>query len=402
MKIRLILNRNRNRSMYPSHRYLYLMVLLVGFLSVVSQGLHVARADEDAQALEQPFLSNIHQLIFKGKRSGEGYFSADGLKMIFQSEREPGNPFYQMYVMDLDTGNTRRVSTGVGKATCGWIHPNAGKVLFAASHQDPEAIQKQDEELEKRAAGKESRYSWSFDEYYDIYETDLQGGPLRNLTNVRGYDAEGSWSPDGKRIVFASNRDAYGQELSSQDQQKLTQDPSYFMDLYIMNTDGSQVRRLTTTPGYDGGPFFSPDGAKIVWRRFSENGATAEIWTMNVEGTDQRQLTRLGVMSWAPYYHPSGDYIIFTTSVHGHTNFELYIVDAKGRSNPRRITYTEGFDGLPVFSPDGKKLAWSSSRTPDHKPQIFLAEWNDGHARRLLGLPMTTDTAPMEERPCTK
>jgi Tol biopolymer transport system component len=366
------------------------MALLVGFLSVVTQWILVARADEEAQVREQPFLSNIHQLIFEGRRSGEGYFSADGSKMIFQSEREPGNPFYQMYVMDLDTGNTRRVSTGLGKATCGWIHPNARKVLFAASHQDPEAIRKQGEELEKRAAGEGSRYSWSFDEYYDIYETDLQGGPLKNLTNVRGYDAEGSWSPDGTHIVFASNRDAYGRELSSQDQQKLIQDPAYFLDLYIMKADGSQVRRLTTTPGYDGGPFFSPDGEKIVWRRFSENGATAEVWTMSVEGTDQRQLTRLGVMSWAPYYHPSGDYIIFTTSVHGHANFELYIVDAKGRSKPIRITYTEGFDGLPVFSPDGKKLAWSSSRTPDRKPQIFLAEWNDGHARKVLGLPMTS------------
>ena len=395
-------NRNGDARAHSFHRHSYLTALAVGLLCAVSQWLQSANAEQDTQADEQQSLSNIRQLIFEGRRSGEGYFSADGSKLIFQSEREPGNPFYQMYVMDLETGNTRRVSTGLGKSTCGWIHPDTVKVLFAASHQDPDANRKQREELEKRATGKGSRYSWSFDENYDIYETDLAGAPLRNLTNMRGYDAEGSWSPDGKRIVFASNRTAYGRVLASKDQQQLTRDPSYFMDLYIMNADGSRVQRLTTTPGYDGGPFFSPDGARIVWRRFAENGATAEVWTMNVDGTDQRQITRLGVMSWAPYYHPSGDYIIFATSVQGHTNFELYIVDAKGRSKPIRVTYTKGFDGLPVFSPDGKKLAWASSRTPDRKPQIFLAEWNDGHARGLLGLPLAAETAVMKGRPSTK
>ncbi len=81
-----------------------------------------------------------------------------------------------------------------------------------------------------------------------------------------------------------------------------------------MNADGSDVRRLTNVPGYDGGPFFSPDGKRICWRRFSPNGATAEILTMNIDGSDQRQLTRFSAMSWAPFYHPSGEYLIFTTN----------------------------------------------------------------------------------------
>ena len=91
-------------------------------------------------------------------------------------------------------------------------------------------------------------------------------------------------------------------------------------------------------------------------------------------------------MSWAPYFHPSGDYIVFATSLQGFRNFELYIVDAAGAREPVRVTYSDGFDGLPVFSPDGARLSWSSSRTPDKKPQIFIADWNDAEARRLLGL----------------
>ncbi len=335
---------------------------------------------------ERRLLSNRRQLIFEGHRSGEGYFSADGSQMIFQSEREPGNPFYQIYLMNLETGDTERVSPGVGKTTCAWIHPNGDKVLFASTHEDPQARAKQQEELDKRAAGKASRYAWSFDEHYDIFEADTKGKDLKNLTHGRGYDAEGSWSPDGTLIAFASNRHAYGQALSPEEQKTFTHDKSYFMEIYLMHAEGTQVRRLTNAAGYDGGPFFSPDGRKIIWRRFSTDGATAEVWTMNVDGSQMKQITHLGVMSWAPYYHPSGDYIIFTNNAHGFGNFELYIVDSKGKSEPIRVTHTKGFDGLPVFTPDGEHLAWSSARTADHKAQLFLADWNDAEARKLLGL----------------
>ncbi len=84
-----------------------------------------------------------------------------------------------------------------------------------------------------------------------------------------------------------------------------------------MKADGTEVRRLTDKPGYDGGPFFSPNGKQICWRRFSENGLTAEIMVMNVDGSDQRALTHMGAMSWAPYFHPSGQYLIFATNKHG-------------------------------------------------------------------------------------
>ncbi len=103
---------------------------------------------------------------------------------------------------------------------------------------------------------------------------------------------------------------------------------------------------------------------------------------MRPDGSDQRQITRLGVMSWAPYFHPSGDYIIFANNAQGFANFELYLVDTQGEKEPVRVTQSEGFDGLPVFSPDGKRLSWASSRTADKKAQIFIADWDDEAARR--------------------
>src|SRR3982074_2095431 len=91
-------------------------------------------ADDSAQ--EKRFLSNARQLVFEGKRSGEGYFSPDGKKLIFQSEREPGNPFYQQYILDLETGETTRVSPGTGKTTCGFFQPGTDRVMFASTHAD--------------------------------------------------------------------------------------------------------------------------------------------------------------------------------------------------------------------------------------------------------------------------
>ena len=335
---------------------------------------------------EAQLVHNIRQLTFAGRRAGEGYFSPDGARLIFQSERQPDNPFFQIYVMNRLTGQTHRVSPGIGKTTCAWFHPSQDTVLFASTHEDPEAAKKQQAELEERRAGTQRRYEWDFDEQYDLFEVPLNGGELRKLTSAKGYDAEASWSPNGEFIAFASNRHAYVTTLSAEEKERFQQDPSSQMDIYLMRADGSDVRRLTTSLGYDGGPFFSPDGKRLVWRRFSLEGAQAEVWTMRIDGTDQKQVTKLGAMSWAPYYHPSGDYLIFTTNRHGFGNFELYIVDRDGRSDPVRVTYTPGFDGLPVFAPDGKHLSWTSSRTADKKAQLFFADWDDDAARCLLGL----------------
>jgi len=334
---------------------------------------------------EADLLSRTRQLTFEGKRAGEGYYNADGSKMVFQSERSAENPFYQIFLMDLETGDTEHISPGYGKTTCSWVHPDGSKVLFASTHLDPDARKKQKEELEMRASGKERRYAWDYDETFDLFAKDLESGEIQRLTNAKGYDAEASYSPDGQYIAFSSNRHGYTEKLDPKEKDAFELDPSFMLDLYIMRADGSDLKRLTTTRGYDGGPFFSADGTRICWRRFSEDGATAEIYTMNLDGSDKRQLTKIGAMSWAPYYHPSGDYLIFTTNKHGFANFELYLVDAEGKKEPVRVTFTDGFDGLPVFSPDGKTLAWTNKRAGAGS-QIFRAAWNHTKARELLGL----------------
>jgi len=352
-------------------------------LALAIASVRAFAADESAQ--EKRFLSNPRQLVFEGKRSGEGYFSPDGKKLIFQSEREPANPFYQQYILDLENGETRRVSPGMGKTTCGFFQPGTNRVLFASTHADPEAAAKQKAELDFRASGKQRRYAWDYDATFDIFSAKQDGTDLVNLTHSPGYDAEGAYSPDGKQIVFCSLRAAFPLEkLPKEQRDRYDKDASWFGDIYLMNADGSNVRRLTTDPGYDGGPFFSPDGSRIVWRHFDESGMIADVWTMKLDGSDKQRVSDFKSMSWAPFYHPSGDYFIFTSNKLGFENFELFLVDAKGEHEPVRITFTPGFDGLPVFSPDGRKLCWTSGRTSDGKSQLFLADWNDAAARAAL------------------
>jgi Tol biopolymer transport system component/Zn-dependent M28 family amino/carboxypeptidase len=370
-------------------RYFAVLTMLFSGLTVMAQTTDPDITETnpaEARGLEERLVARVRQLTFEGRRAGESYFSADGRRMIFQSEREPGNPFFQIYLMDLESGETQRVSPGTGKTTCAWIHPQGDRVLFASTQEDPDAKLEQQQEIELRASGKERRYAWDYDLFYDIYEYDLAAKTYRPLTREKGYDAEGSWSPDGSLIAFASNRSAYEETLTPEQQKAFELDPAWANEIYVMNADGSNVRRLTSSPGYDGGPFFSPDGKRICWRRFSENGAVAEVMTMNVDGSDQRQLTKLGAMSWAPYFHPSGQYLIFTTNRHGFANFELYLVDAEAKHEPVRVTHTPGFDGLPVFSPDGAGLAWTAGRTVSGQSQIFMAEWNHAKALELLGL----------------
>jgi Tol biopolymer transport system component len=352
----------------------------------LSFGVGAAFSADPPAGQEAQFLSNVRQLTFEGKRSGEGYFSPDGKSLIFQSEREPENPFYQIYLLELTNGDIHRVSPGHGKTTCSFFQPGSDRVLFASTHLDPEARAKQKAELEFRASGKQRRYSWDYDEHFDVFTARRDGSDLRRLTEAPGYDAEGAFSPDGKQIVFCSFRHAFPtNKLSAAELKRMETDPAWFGEIYVMDADGSNVRRLTDWAGYDGGPFFSPDGARILWRHFNEEGTMADVYTMKTDGSDRRRLTDFGAMSWAPYFHPSGKYVVFTANKLGFANFELFLVDAAGQHEPVRVTFTDGFDGLPVFSPDGAQLCWTSGRTPDGKSQLFLAQWNHEAALMALG-----------------
>ena len=198
-------------------------------------------------------------------------------------------------------------------------------------------------------------YRWSFPEGMDIFRADLDGKGLTRLTDANGYDAEGSFSPDGKQIIFTSFRDGDA-------------------EVYVMDADGENPRRITNAKGYDGGPFFSPDGKRIIYRSDRKENDMLQLYVNNVEGTDERALTAENSVNWGPFWHPDGRHIIYATSAHGHQNYELYLMRRDG-SRKMRITFAEGFDGLPVFSPDGKWLMWSSKRTADKTTQVFLARF---------------------------
>jgi Tol biopolymer transport system component len=359
------------------------VLAMAALMTLVAE--HAPRAQISSQ--ERDFLSRVRRLTVDGKRAGEGYWSPDGKRLVFQSERDPGNPFYQIYTLDLATGEARRISPGIGKTTCAFFRPGAGEsveIEFASTHADPKSKQLQDEELAFRASGKERRYTWDYDPEMDIYAYNEQTGTTRRLTTARGYDAEGSYSPDGQWLAFSSMRDAYNRPLNDKEKKMLEENPSYFAEIYIMRADGSDQKRLTTVPGYDGGPFFTPDGSRIIWRRFDEQGLLADVWTMKLDGSEPKQLTDFGSMSWAPYMHPSGAYVIFSSNKLGFENFELFIVDAAGTKEPVRVTYSDGFDGLPVPSPDGKTLAWTSSRSGGAAGQLFLAQWDHEKALEAI------------------
>jgi Tol biopolymer transport system component len=333
---------------------------------------------------ERDFLSRIRRLTVEGRRAGEGYWSPDGKRLVFQSEREAGNPFYQIYTLDLTSGDTKRISPGIGKTTCAFFRPGSDEIEFASTHLDPKSKQYQDDELAFRASGKERRYSWDYDPEMDIFAYSEKSGALKRLTTARGYDAEASYSPDGQWIVFSSMRDAYNRTLNDADKKRLEENPSYFAEIYIMHADGSGQKRLTSVAGYDGGPFFTHDGKRIVWRRFDEQGLIANVFTMNLDGSGVQQITDFGSMSWAPYEHPSGEYIIFASNKLGFENFELFMVDTQGTKEPVRVTYSDGFDGLPVPSPDGTQLAWTSSRAGGDAGQLYLAQWNHQAALQAI------------------
>jgi Tol biopolymer transport system component len=205
-------------------------------------------------------------------------------------------------------------------------------------------------------------YVWAMYPGYDIFTARDDGTGLRRLTETPGYDAEGTLSPDGKTIVFTSVRDGD-------------------LEIYTMRTDGTGVRRLTHEPGYDGGPVFSPDGKRIAYRRDAPPDEAAlqryrellaqglyspgvlEIWVMDVEGGNKRQVTRLGAASFAPAFHPDGRRIIFSSN-HPEPrgrNFDLYLVGDDG-GGLQRVTSDPTFDGFPMFSPDGRRLVFASNR----------------------------------------
>src|ERR1700685_4430008 len=152
----------------------------------------LAAQPEDWKTQEAVHLKNIKQVTFDFVRAGEGYFSPDGKQIIFQAEeKDTGNPFYQIFVQELDTGRYRRVSPGVGKTTCAFFRPDGKKIIFASTHLDPAAKAQYAPEFARREedqkAGRHRRYSWDFDPHMDIFEANPDGSELKRLTDSPGY-----------------------------------------------------------------------------------------------------------------------------------------------------------------------------------------------------------------------
>ena len=192
-------------------------LMLWALALVVPVSVSYGLADKITKSAKDQFVSEVHQLTLAGQRSGEGYYRLDGKFMAFQSERDPENPFYQIFLMNLENGQTNRISAGYGKTTCAWVHPTKERVLYASTHLDKSSKAKQKEELKIRESGKKRRYAWDYDENFDLFASNFSGGRTRRLTRAKGYDAEASYSPDGEWIVFASNRSGYSEKLSAED-----------------------------------------------------------------------------------------------------------------------------------------------------------------------------------------
>jgi Tol biopolymer transport system component len=308
-------------------------------------------------------------------KAGEGYFSPDGKTIVYQAQ-PLDYPFYQIYTQPLSpaaadaNARPKLISTGRGRTTCAYFSPDGERILFASSHLDPqidatETAERQQQEADKKA-GVRRRYKWDFDPHTDIFEADLEGNILRRLTEAKGYDAEGAYSKDGKLVAFASDRDG---------------DP----DIYVMNADGSNVRQLTNAPGYDGGPFISPDGKWVVFRSDRKKADWLQIYVIGIDGKHETPLTDTEGVNWGPYWHPSEPYIIWSGADHSdptaRPNYDLLLARYEVKDGKftlgetQRVTDSASADVLPVFSPDGKKLMWTSTRTDDHSSQLFIAEF---------------------------
>ena len=336
---------------------------------VIGAMFSLAEFGKAQESIEARFLSNTRQVTSGMVKAGEGYFSPDGKSIVYQAV-PTDYPFYQIYLQPIEGGEAKRLSTGRGRTTCSYFSPDGKRILFASSHLDPrlseteEAERKQQEE--DRKSGVRRRYKWDFDPEMELFELDLATSQLTRLTTAPGYDAEGAYDQSGDWIAFCSDRDG---------------DPN----IYVMRADGSDVKKLTNAPGYDGGPFISPDGKWIVFRSDRKKAEYLQLYVVSLDGTREFALTDNEGVNWGPYWHPTKPWIIWSGADHSdptkRPNYDLWIakysiVDGQFRiEEPIRVTDYPGADVLPVFSPDGSKLMWTSTRTEDHSSQLFMADF---------------------------
>lgn len=200
----------------------------------------------------------------------------------------------------------------------------------------------------------------------EVYIMNADGSVQRRLTNHKGIDMASGWSPDGKRLVFMSDRDGD-------------------FEIYTINADGADERRLTDSPGDDMWPAWSPDGAKIAFQ--SERDGNFEIYVMSADGNDPQRLTNNAANDYNPDWSPDGAKIAFDSERSG--NGDIYVMPAPGAqaqvetdgSNLLQLTTSSETDMDPAWSPDGKRIAFM--RGPFGRPEIYLMDADGGNVAKL-------------------
>jgi len=374
---------------------------------------------------ENGVLQNYAQLTSEEYyvKAGEAYFDPDMGWIIYQAvpipaEGEEPDEHYSMYVAELVYDEADRI-TGTKKPmlislpgsanTCGFFHPTVpGAVIFGTTMTPPAEV---DTAGYQRGSG---RYKWAFPTEMEVVTKvvtpikmwhrklrNIRERPharqFTNLSNREGYDAECAFSPDGRYIVMAS-----------------MQDNENLCDINIYDMATKKMIPIVEAVGYDGGPFFGPHGKRICYRSDRRGDNLLQLFVGELEFDEdgvitglkrEFQLTDDTNVNWGPYWHPSGRYLAYATSAVSHSNYEVFLIDADPGTLPdspgavkygtgmKRITNANGFDGLPVFSPDGKYMMWTSQRTHDPavkgSSQIWIAEFtlptSDGSASPHMG-----------------
>ncbi|HWJ25226.1 MAG TPA: hypothetical protein VNS32_01720 [Flavisolibacter sp.] len=331
--------------------------------------------NDTIQYPEEKHFQNMRQLTF-GADNAEAYWSYDGKYIIFQrTAPKDGVPCDQIFIGKVpgpgETFSYKMISKGKGRCTCSYFTKDGMHIIYASTMGSADNCPP----LPDRSKYG-NKYIWPIYSSYDIYVADLNGKIIKRLTNTPGYDAEGTLSPDGSKMIFTSTRNGD-------------------LDLYVMDLKTGSTKQITNTLGYDGGAWFSPDGKKIVWRAsrpktdaeikeykdLLHEGLVAptqmEVFIANADGSDAKQITALGKANWAPNFLPDGR-IIFCSDYEyprGYP-FNMYIMDQDG-SHIEKISHDKTFDAFPMFSPDGKKIIFCSNRNNGgtHDTNIFIADW---------------------------
>ena len=338
-------------------------ILVLALASGLAQAQGVLHDEREVR------LADVRQLTFGGENA-EAYWSPDGKELVFQSTRSPlaCDQIFRMPVSD--PAALTMVSTGKGRTTCAYYTADNERIIYSSTHAGDEQCPAPPD----RSQG----YVWPIYDTYQIYSVKPDGTDLKALTDTPAYDAEATVCAQDGSIIFTSTRDGD-------------------LDLYRMDADGSNVRRLTDTPGYDGGAFFSSDCSKIVWRASRPTGdaladyrrlldqglirpGKLEIFVADTDGSNVRQVTYLDGASFAPFFTPEADRILFSSSHHDPRGreFDIFAINVDG-SNLEQITFSPGFDGFPMFSPDGEWLAFASNRNQakEGDTNVFVARWID-------------------------